>query len=205
MNQYQAGSTANPNPEAQRQRAIDRLTEAFASNAISMDEYERRVAQASALSRVEALDELVADLPAVAPKQPARGGSVRPAPVPAGLNSDIIGAPAVSSACIMGDRNLVGNWLTSDRVTTFTVMGSTKIDLRNADLPPGRIRIEVFTLMGDTKIIVPPGLPVQLNSFVVMGDSRADREVNQQTKGAGSWVEVSGFVIMGDIRVHAME
>ena len=203
MNPYQPGSPAQ-DPEALRQRAIDRLTEAFASGVITMEEYERRVSQASALSRVDALEDLVSDLPAVVPREAPRGRNPTRLPAPVGRNHDIIGAPAVSTACIMGDRNLTGNWLTSDRVTTFTVMGSTKIDLREADLPPGRIKIEVFTVMGDTKIIVPPGLPVHLNSFVLMGDSRADRDVNQQTRGADTWVEVSGFVVMGDIRVHAM-
>jgi predicted membrane protein len=105
----------------------------------------------------------------------------------------------------MGDRNMTGNWLTSDRVSSFTVMGSTKLDLRDVDLPPGPVRIEVFTLMGDTKIIVPRDLPVRMSAFSLMADSRIDRSVNQQTRGAECWVEVSGFIMMGDVKVVAAD
>jgi len=105
----------------------------------------------------------------------------------------------------MGDRHLTGNWLTSDRVSTFTVMGSTKIDLRDSDLPPGATRIEVFNLMGETQIVVPRDLPVRLSAFALMAESRADRNVNQQTRGADSWIEVSGFVMMGELRVRALD
>ena len=109
------------------------------------------------------------------------------------------------TGCIMGDRSHTGNWLTSDRVTAFTVMGSTKLDLRDSDLPPGPVRIEVFTLMGETKIIVPRDLPVRMNAFAFMGESKAARDVDQQVRGAATWVEISGFVMMGSVDVRAMD
>lgn len=195
--------------EALRQRTIDTLTEAFASDAITLEEYERRAALASAAFRPAAFDELVLDLPVPRPAKP------NPAPSRASRrdydraaaatgNHDLIGATPVTTGCVMGDRSLVGNWLTSDHVSAFTVMGSTKLDLRDADLPPGPVKIEVFTLMGETKIIVPPGLPVRLSAFAFMGESRADRDVNQQVRGAQTWIEISGFVMMGDLRVRVL-
>lgn len=213
MSSYPQGnsSPADGIPDYQRQRAIDRLTEAFASNRLSMDEYERRVSQANALTRIDALEELTSDLPAVRPSaEPTRGRPARDtaarvsADSPAGTNDAIVGAPAVSTMCVMGDRSLAGNWLTSDRVSTFTLMGSIKVDLRDADLPPGRVKIDVFTVMGETTIIVPPGLPVHMGASVIMGEARADRDVNQQTRGAATWVEISGMVLMGEIRVRTL-
>ena len=49
--------------EPRRQKTIDRLTDAFASGTITMEEYERRAAAASAASLPAALEDLVLDLP----------------------------------------------------------------------------------------------------------------------------------------------
>lgn len=195
--------------EPLKQAAIDRLTEAFAADRIDMDEYERRAALANAARLPRELDELTADLPALSrgsgrastprrpePRRRDEGHGLR-------VNPDLSGGVPMTTGCVMGDRQLAGNWLSSDRVSSFTVMGSTKIDLREVDLPPGPLKIEVFTLMGETRIIVPRGLPVRMSAFALMAESRVDREVEQQTRGAESWVEVSGFAMMGELRVMA--
>ena len=190
MSQYRADDM-----EQRRQEAIDALTSAFAGNVIDMEEYERRASLASAARFPEALEEVIADLPAVRPDSAAR---MRQQP------RDLSGAPPLTTGCVMGDRNLTGNWLTSNKVSSFTVMGSTKLDLRDSELPVGPINVEVFTLMGETKIIVPPGLPVRMNAFAFMAESTAHRSVNQQVHGAETWVEISGFVMMGSVVVKAM-
>jgi hypothetical protein len=192
--------------EAQRQQTIDRLTAAFASDAITMDEYERRATAANAATRPDELERLSFDLPAVRPE--ARRPASRQEPrfeARNTLDPSLVGAAPITTGCVMGDRRLTGNWLSSDRVSAFTVMGSTQIDLREVDLPPGAVHIEAFTLMGETKVIVPRGLPVRLNAFALMGESRAGREVNQQVGGAPSWVEISGVAMMGSITVRAMD
>ncbi|MBU0926797.1 MAG: cell wall-active antibiotics response protein [Spirochaetes bacterium] len=194
--------------ESVRQDAIDRLTAAFASDAITMDEYERRATAATAATRIEELERLSFDLPAVKGAEGRRERGRAQEPRTGARNrtdNSLVGAAPMTTGCVMGDRNLTGNWLSSDRVSSFTVMGSTKLDLRDADLPPGPIRIEAFTLMGETKVIVPRGLPVRLNAFAFMGESRAGREVDQQILGAPTWVEISGFAMMGSVTVRAMD
>jgi len=192
--------------EPVRQQTIDRLTAAFAADAITMEEYERRATAANAATSLEQLESLSFDLPAV--QKPKPEGSRKPAAAYEprnGINASIIGSTPMTTGCVMGDRNLTGNWLSSDRVSSFTVMGSTKLDLRDVDLPPGPVRIEAFTLMGETKIVVPRGLPVRLNVFAFMGESQAGRDVNQQINGATTWVEISGFAMMGSVTVRAMD
>lgn len=179
--------------EALRQDVIDRLTEAFSKDAISMEEYERLATEANATNRLEDLTRLSFDLPARQEQSRFR------------KDSSIIGAKPLMTGSIMGDRKMIGNWLSSDRVSSFTVMGSTRLDLRDVDLPPGPIHIETYTLMGETKIIVPRDLPVRLNVFAFMGESSASRDVNQQIRGSTSWVEVSGFAMMGSVNVKAMD
>lgn len=189
--------------EPLRQETIDRLTEAFANDAIGMDEYERRTAAASAAEDSFQLERLTYDLPAVRPTSKAETPKARDRAY--GHDAAIVGAAPVMTGCVMSDRQLTGDWLTSDRVSAFTVMGSTKLDLRDTILPPGPIRIEAFTLMGETKIIVPRDVPVKMTAFAFMGESRAARDVSQRVNGARTWVEVSGFAMMGSVVVRAMD
>lgn len=192
--------------EALRQDVIDRLTEAFSADAISMEEYELRATQANTMSSLEELERLSYDLPSTRQEPGKPQYKAKPSPeTHTGTDSSLIGARPITIGSIMGDRNMTGNWLSSDRVSSFTVMGSTKLDLRDVDLPPGPVRIEVYALMGETKVIVPRGLPVRLNVFAFMGESRASRDVNQQLKGATSWIEISGIAMMGSVNVKALD
>lgn len=182
--------------ESLRQEVIDRLTEAFSADDISMEEYERRATEANSALKITELERIYDSLPARQTK-PGKPLDTR--------NSGIMGAPSITTGSIMSDKRMTGNWLSSDRVSSFTFMGSTRLDLRDVDLPPGPIHIEAFTLMGETRVIVPRGLPVRLNVFAFMGESKASRDVNQQVKGATSWVEISGFAMMGSVSVKAMD
>jgi hypothetical protein len=206
MNAYQ-GNIPQGNLESSRQDVIDRLTSAFANDTISIEEYERRVAEASAAATTGDLERIAFNLPAAQKRADERNKPSQRAPDSFSYRRDasIVGNTPVTTGCVMGDRSLTGNWLSSDRVSSFTVMGSTKLDLRDVDLPPGPVRIEAFTLMGETRVIVPRGLPVKLNAFAFMGESRAGREVNQKTHGAETWVEISGFAMMGSVTINARD
>jgi hypothetical protein len=203
----QQGDVSQGRLESTRQDVIERLTGAFANDTITIDEYEHRVAEASAAATIGDLDRIAFNLPAT--QQHSKQGFT---PSRHSMNSftyrrdaSIVGNTPVTTGCVMGDRNMTGNWLSSDRVSSFTVMGSTRLDLREVDLPPGPVRIEAFTLMGETKVIVPRGLPVKLNAFAFMGESRAGREVNQKTHGAETWIEITGFAMMGSVTVNAKD
>ncbi len=200
----QVNTTSNDDFEEQRQEAIERLTNAFAAGNLGMNAYEDRVSLANKVSTQLDLLKLTVDLPASTirqsgKKQPASNSSV----LRNSINRALVSAPRMNTGCIMGSRNLSGNWLSSDRVSAFTVMGSTYMDFRNVELPPGPIYVEVFTLMGEVKITVPRNLPVRLNATPFMGDCKAARSVNQKTADAETWLEISGFVMMGDLQVHA--
>lgn len=181
-------------PPGKRQRVMDRLTEAFSFGDLDMMSYERRVDAALQAASLSALDDLVADLPARAAESGSAATAGPAAPPSFGTKRTI---------CIMGDRHLSGNWLQSGNASTFTVMGSTNLDLCGCELPPGPTCIEVFTLMGDTHIIVPATLPVRFEVSSFMADSKVGKSVNQDLRGAHSWVEIRGTVVMGDVKVTA--
>lgn len=213
LDRYSPGFESPAGFEARRQRAIDALTQAYASDQITVEEYEARAAAAAAADRPEQLEDLVSDLPVPRPSpETARRGPSPEAPFahrrPSAPSYPAYGPPegTVSVACVMGDRRMTGNWLDSDRVNSFTLMGSTRLDLRDADLPEsGPVRIEAFVLMGETVVIVPRELPVRLTAMPFMGEAVARRDVDQNVRGARRWVEISGLVVMGSVVVKAAD
>lgn len=206
-----------PDLEPSRQKALDRITDAFAGGAITIEDYEERAGRIQKAIRVDDISGCLSDLPrdplprdplpGRTPKAPRSSGNgyapayrERPSfsvEAKTGRNEDI--------ACIMGDRRMTGDWLNSDKVSSFTLMGSTTLDLRHTPLPPGRLRIDAFTLMGEIRVIVPRGLPVKLSAFPFMGDARMADNVERRIVRDEPYVEISGFAMMGSIVVRSAD
>jgi hypothetical protein len=203
LNRYSSGSIPSPDFEARRQQTIDTLTDAYASDLITMEEYEARAAVAAAAHLPHELADLVSDLPAQ--NGPERSDANRRTTAN-NYRPRCSCGPCRSISCVMGDRRMTGNWLDSDRVNAFTVMGNTRLDLREVDLPEsGPLRIDAFVLMGETQVIVPRDIPVRMNAVPFMGEAIARRDVDQNIRGARRWVEVSGFVLMGSVIVKVAD
>jgi len=207
------GQISKQDFETRRERVLERLTEAFSGDEISLEDYETRAAAAQHSRSLFDLDESLAGLPVIKTSGAAtRAGSQREAAktgyssaAPAQRRTDPSLSGSSSVACIMGERQMNGDWIHSERVEAFTVMGSTQLDLRDTTLPEGRFRIEVFTVMGETKVIVPRNLPVRMNAFPFMGEARANRDVDQRIRPGEPFVEISGFILMGSLVVVAAD
>ena len=213
--------------DRERQGALDVITSAFALGKISLEEYEVR---AEKIQKSVALSEIsgqILDLPpAEMPRETERasrgavgnpnarkapnsvGGfsSLRrpsPAPIEDLYVEERNGSPEFS-VCVMGDRKLAGDWLNSDQATSFTLMGSTTLDLRNTALPPGRLKIDAIAIMGEIRILVPRGLPVKMSAVPFMGEANIHSSVEQRIDRRAPWVDVSGIALMGSIIVKAV-
>jgi len=207
--------------DRERQKALDVITSAFALGKISIEDYEAR---AEKIQRALAFGDIAGqthDLPRQEPprdQEYARRGAVessgtrkapgfsrRPASPPAEelFVEERNGSPEFS-LCVMGDRKLAGDWLKSDQATSFTLMGSTPLDLRNTALPPGRLKIDAIAVMGEIRILVPRGLPVRMSAFPFMGEANVHASVEQRIDRRLPWVDVSGLALMGSITVKAV-
>jgi hypothetical protein len=197
--------------EESRQRVLDRLTEAFSSDHLSMEGYESRVAKVQRAQTARDLESLVADLPREAGKaNVARPSSRRrdaaaKAPLANEIDSRLQGGGEESVACIMGERRMQGDWLQGDKVGVFCVMGSVAFDFRDTVLPPGRIKLDAFCLMGDIRVTVPRGLPVKMSAFPFMADAKIGRDVERHIERGEPYLDISGFVMMGDIQIQAAD
>src|SRR5215216_6723563 len=167
-----------------RERAIEALTNLFAEDRISMDEFENRLDRLYKAGTPEELDDLVVAVPArraeqaagaldassvfdPVPRAPAALEPVRPSEV----------APLDRILTIMGETKRLGEWTPPRRLETFVLMGTVTLDLREARLAPGVTEIHVTAIMGEVKVLVPPNIRVEGHVSAIMGsfsDQSAD-------------------------------
>ena len=70
---------------------------------------------------------------------------------------------------ILGGGSRRGPWSPPARVVVLQVLGGATVDFREADLLDGVTNVYVFSLLGGVKIVVPPGLEVQVDGVGVLG------------------------------------
>ena len=186
-----------------RDVTIDALCEHFTNDIMSVEEFERRVDAAHAAISVDALKELLQDLP---------GGGV-----PAVVEPQTTPSPApdsqftVTSAgqvkeqgfivAIMGGSARKGRWSPARKNYSIAVMGGCELDYREAVMGPGVTELQVFTLCGGVEVIVPPGLNVESHGIAIMGgfEHRGDDYHNPDPHA--STLRITGVAIMGGVEV----
>ena len=144
---------------------IARLSEHFANDTLEVDEFERRVTLAHTKDSHEAIDALLADLPALggeAKPLVTTGPTVVPSQVPEDQDRQ-------SMFAVFGGVQRGGTWTVPRKLRVTAAMGGVQLDLREARFPPGGVDIHVRAVFGGIDIIVPPGLAVQMHGSAIMG------------------------------------
>lgn len=176
-----------------RERAVRLLTDGFAYDVITVEEFEWRLGQLSHAESAQEIDALVADLAtssALLSTSPVRG---MPAPVP----------PEGRIRGIMSETRRVGPWRVPQKLRVKAIMSDMKIDLRYAIVPP-TCTIDVSAVMSNVSFIVPPGMIVDFDVSSIMAAAGND------VRAAGSGyvvphVRIRGSAFMAEVRVKVRE
>ncbi len=184
-----------------RQAAIDALCEHFANDALSVEEFERRVEAAHKAESTEDLRRLLADLPTG--DLPIRRED--PNPVPMTRMQATVSPHRVKEKGLMvaalGGVDRKGRWLPARQNYVVAVMGGIHLDFREALLPPGDTEVWIFTLMGGAEIVVPPGLAVESDGVAIMGGFEHKEEAPLQVDPNAPLLRLRGLAIMGGVDV----
>lgn len=171
--------------DRERKTVDDRLMAAVGEGMLTLAEYDERSGRLWQSQTRAELAQLVADLPAEhlpsVPAPTAVGGRTR------------------RVVAVMSDERFESPLAPGDRVTGVSLMGSSTIDLRRADLPDGT-RLTVTAVMGDVKVLVPADAQVELAGFSFMGDRRSEVR-----GGDGAVVRVRAIAVMGSVSITAGE
>jgi hypothetical protein len=186
------GAPLAPSLDDARERAIRLLTDGFAYDVISVDEFEWRLGRLGQADSIAAIDSLVADL--ANPSRP----SAQPVSVPSAVEPEgrILG--------LMSETRRVGPWRVPQHLRVKAVMSEVTIDLRHALIPPG-CSIDVTAVMANVKFIVPPGLVVDFDVVAFMGAAGNDERAISGGAYAPPNVRIRGSAIMAEVRVRVRD
>lgn len=176
--------------DAERELVVSQLSAACAEGRLTLEEMGGRVGSAySAVTRAD-LEPLTFDLPA-------------PGPTPMVTALDVP-APAKTKkkwlVTVMGELKR-GIPRLADHTVVVTVMGESKIDLRNALIESPQIELRMYLLMGEQHVIVPEGVEVDVTGFVFMGDKRID-VVDTRPRPGVPRLNIRVVGIMGEIKIR---
>ncbi len=185
-----------------REKAIDLLSECFARDMLSVEDFERRVSLAHGAGSMAELGEAIDGL----------GSAGMAAAKTAGLPEEISSrAPAAAfsevrptdrAVAVFGETKRAGQWVPARRTTVAAVMGSATIDLREARLGPGTTTVTAVAFMGAVEILVPPGLHVQCGGSAVFGSFERLDSSPAPVAAGDSMVRVEGFSIFGSVEIE---
>lgn len=182
-----------------REKTIERLSNLFANDDLSLDELERRLERAYRATSVTELEALVSDVTA----RPSSGSALA---VPVSPRSaltaphDAYAADHERILAVMGETKRRGMWAVPRRLDVVAVMADATIDLTEARLPPGLVDIDVTVFWASCRVIVPPGMRVINQVSAVMASVHSAEEQLGATADA-TVVRVRGSVIMAELKI----
>jgi hypothetical protein len=140
---------------ARREEIAALLSRGFAEDALTLDQFEDRVAAVWRATSDAELAALVADLSPAAP----------PAAAPA--------TPAISAApkrlrVVLGNHERSGQEL-PERLDVRVVLGNAELDFRDAAVPRGVVEIAIDAILGNVEITLPTGMSVENHGIGLLG------------------------------------
>lgn len=192
--------------EAQREEAMEFLSRAFADGQLEIDEYEHRLERAVDARTSTEIAGVIADLPSAPMRRLSPGdddrsvgnGSPRAAQrrrTPPPSNTAESDQTVVS---VLGSRVLRGDWLRTRHTTSLTLLGSTRIDLRECNVPE-QATIHVVSIMGECHIHVPEDIEV-INTLTPLLAEVSDNAKRSRTPRAT--IRITGVALMSEVKIR---
>ena len=162
--------------DGDRQRVIDALSRHTGEGRLTLDEFAELAGRVYAARTRRDLDEALAGLPdEVDIRRPAAAGDLAPGPADGDGSPATQGttpaAPRRRFVAIMGGSGARGRWRAPGRITAFAFWGHVKVDLRQAVIDERVVEVTAWAIMGSVEVVVPEGIPVDLDGMVLMGGS----------------------------------
>jgi len=195
---------------AAREETITVLSECFARDLLTVEDFERR---AELVHGARSMAELGTAIEGIRTGGlPARTGGAaagplrRPRAGPA-TAPNLAHAPSARdydrAIAIFGETKREGTWTPARSNTVVAAMGSAVIDLREAYLDPHRTVVSAFAFMGGVEVIVPPGVHVECSGSAIFGGFEQRKEYMSSPVAPGApVVQVSGFAVFGGVEVE---
>jgi hypothetical protein len=177
----------------ERDRVIARLSDAFAHDALGIEAFEERLTHAHRADTIQALEALVADLPAPL--------AIVASPN-AVLSSDRDRPATRTIRCVFSGIERSGPWTVPRQLAIRCVFGGADLDLREADFGPGVTDLEIKAVFAGVRIIVPPGLQVEMDGSAIFGGFQHLERSSGSCQGPTPILRVTGKVVFGGVEIE---
>ncbi len=195
-----------PSLDDARRRAVDILSEQFAHDRLSLEEFEElvsRVEKADAMSGIQAVVDRVQVAPA------GEGGPSASSPVAVGRPLDggrAYGGRAPqrdtdSAVAVLGETKRTGHWLPARKTKVVATLGSVELDLRDAALGPGEYEFDVKAILGSVEIVAPEGLQVECAGSAILGSIDPGRPTPAVPGVDRPIVRLNCMAVLGEVDV----
>lgn len=198
-------SRALPSLEDARRRAVDILSERFAHDRLSLEEFEQlvsRVQEASALAEIHATVNRLRIDPAG--EGPTSAFAAQTGPSPAGgrrSRDPTLQRYTDSAVAVLGETKRTGHWAPARRTKVVATLGSVEIDLRDAALGPGEFDFNVKAILGSVEIIAPEGLQVECGGSAILGSVDPGRPTPAASGDDRAVVRLNCMAVLGEVEV----
>ncbi|MEV6926347.1 DUF1707 domain-containing protein [Dactylosporangium sp. NPDC051485] len=177
--------------DADRERVAEVLRAAAAEGRLDLDEVDERLHRVYAARTYGELEPITRDLPAArSAPMPLDGLPPRPGEVPA----------AGRAVAVMSGFTRRGPWIPPRIFSCLAFWGGGTIDLREARMLHGEVKIRAFAVMGGVNVIVPEDAEVHVTGMGLMGGFGHDA-AGPGRHGAPRIV-VTGFAFWGGVTVE---
>ena len=179
-----------------RERTIERLSEHFAHDRLTIDELDRRLERAYAATTLAELDALTTDLPG----DSRAAAHFAAANLPAEYDEPREEYGRIVS--IMSETRRAGLWAVPQRLDVRATMSNLTLDLRSALLAPGVTDINLRAVMASVQLILPPGVRVLDRVRGFMSTVADDSYGALSDDPSVPTIRVSGHAVMTDFKVR---
>jgi hypothetical protein len=146
--------------DADRERVAEVLRTAAAEGRLDLDEVDERLYAVYAARTYAELEPITRDLPTTSSAPvPMDGVPPRPGEVPA----------TGTAVAVMSGFTRRGPWIPPRVLNCFAFWGGGTVDLREARMLHGEVKIRAFAVMGGVSIIVPEDAEVHVTGTGLMG------------------------------------
>jgi hypothetical protein len=197
--------TSRPEPmmlRDARERVVQRLTEGFAADELTLAEFESRIDGTYRSRTLDELDLLVKDL--------SHQEAIVVAPQASGLAKR--GATAIEpgrareehavAMAVFGSVERHGSWLVPETLDAVALFGSVVLDFREVALPPGVTELRVVALFGSVEVIVPADYAVACEGTGIFGAVNSVSRIPPEGVSELPLLRIKGLAMFGAVEVR---